>query len=76
VRWWPLQLARELDDAILNLRTNELEIGTWVIQTRGDANLVMRADAVLEQLKDTGWCARPPACCAARWPGSTSPAAR
>jgi benzoyl-CoA-dihydrodiol lyase len=52
VTWWPLQLARELDDAILNLRTNELEIGTWVIQTRGDANLVMRADAVLEQWKD------------------------
>ena len=49
--WWPLQLARELDDAILNLRTNELEIGTWVIKTRGDANLVMRADAVLEQHK-------------------------
>ena len=48
-RWWPLQLARELDDAILNLRTNELEIGTWVIKTRGDANLVMQADAVLAQ---------------------------
>jgi benzoyl-CoA-dihydrodiol lyase len=49
--WWPLQFARELDDAILNLRTNELEVGTWVIKTRGDANLVMRADAVLEQHK-------------------------
>jgi benzoyl-CoA-dihydrodiol lyase len=48
-RWWPLQLARELDDAILNLRTNELEVGTWVIKTRGDANLVMQADRVLEQ---------------------------
>lgn len=52
VKWWPLQLARELDDAILNLRTNELEIGTWVIKTRGDANLVMQADATLEQHKD------------------------
>jgi benzoyl-CoA-dihydrodiol lyase len=50
--WWPLRLTRELDDLILNLRTNELEIGTWVIQTRGDANRVMQADAVLEQLKD------------------------
>lgn len=49
--WWPLQMARELDDAILNLRTNELEIGTWVLKTRGDANLVMAADAVLEQHK-------------------------
>ncbi len=50
--WWPLQFARELDDAILNLRTNELEIGTWVLKTRGDANLVMQADATLEALKD------------------------
>jgi benzoyl-CoA-dihydrodiol lyase len=49
--WWPLRLARELDDAILNLRTNELEIGTWVIKTRGDANLAMHADTVLEQHK-------------------------
>jgi benzoyl-CoA-dihydrodiol lyase len=50
--WWPLRLARELDDLILNLRTNELEIGTWVIRTRGDAQHVVQADAVLEQLKD------------------------
>jgi len=51
VKWWPLQLARELDDAILNLRSNELEIGTWVLKTRGDANLVMQADATLEKLQ-------------------------
>ncbi|HEY0823012.1 MAG TPA: 2,3-epoxybenzoyl-CoA dihydrolase [Ramlibacter sp.] len=57
VNWWPLKLARELDDAILNLRTNELEIGTWVIRTRGDASLVMQADAALEKLKDH-WLAR------------------
>ena len=50
--WWPLKLARELDDLILNLRSNELEAGTWVIQTRGDAHRVMQADAVLEQHKD------------------------
>jgi benzoyl-CoA-dihydrodiol lyase len=49
--WWPLQFAREMDDLILNLRTNELEIGTWVIQTRGDANLVLLADEVLEKQK-------------------------
>jgi len=55
--WWPLKLARELDDLILNLRTNELEIGTWVIKTRGDANLVMQADAVLEQYK-SHWLVR------------------
>ncbi|AEG93328.1 2,3-epoxybenzoyl-CoA dihydrolase [Ramlibacter tataouinensis] len=50
--WWPLKLARELDDAILNLRTNELEVGTWVIKTRGDAQRVLQADAVLEQHQD------------------------
>jgi len=55
--WWPLKLARELDDAILNLRTNELEIGTWVIKTRGDANLVMQADAVLDRHK-SHWLVR------------------
>ena len=51
-KWWPLQFARELDDAILNLRTNELEVGTWVMKTRGDANLVMQADATLQAQKD------------------------
>ena len=50
--WWPLRLARELDDLILNLRTNELETGTWVIKTRGDAALVIQADAVLEAHSD------------------------
>ena len=50
--WWPLRLARELDDLILNLRANELEAGTWVIQTRGDGHRVMHADAVLEQHMD------------------------
>src|SRR5690606_34862466 len=37
VNWWPLQMARELDDAILNMRTNELDIGLWVLRTEGDA---------------------------------------
>ncbi|MBX3655566.1 MAG: 2,3-epoxybenzoyl-CoA dihydrolase [Ramlibacter sp.] len=50
--WWPLKMQRELDDLILNLRTNELEVGTWVFKTRGDANRVMQADAVLEAQKD------------------------
>jgi benzoyl-CoA-dihydrodiol lyase len=48
VNWWPLQMARELDDAILHLRTNELEIGTWILKTRGDAALVLASDATLE----------------------------
>ncbi len=47
VAWWPLQMARELDDAILNLRTNELEIGTWQLKTRGDIDSVLAVDVVL-----------------------------
>ncbi|MDP2824964.1 MAG: 2,3-epoxybenzoyl-CoA dihydrolase [Sulfuritalea sp.] len=47
--WWPLLMARELDDAILMLRTNDLEIGTWVLKTSGDAQHVLAADAVLAQ---------------------------
>ena len=46
-RWWPLQMARELDDAILLLRTNELEIGTWVLRTRGDPTAVLDVDSTL-----------------------------
>jgi len=49
--WYPLQLQRELDDAILNLRTNELEVGTWVLKTRGDAALVQQMDGVLDALQ-------------------------
>ena len=40
-------MARELDDAILNLRTNELDIGTWLMKTEGDAQAVLASDAVL-----------------------------
>jgi len=50
--WWPLQFARELDDAILSLRTNELEVGTWVFRTEGDARNLLAVDAVLMQHKD------------------------
>ena len=49
VRWWPLQLARELDDAILSMRTNELGIGTWLLKTAGDADAVLAVDATLAQ---------------------------
>jgi benzoyl-CoA-dihydrodiol lyase len=45
--WWPLALARELDDAILLLRTNELDIGTWVMRTAGDPAAVLAVDATL-----------------------------
>ncbi len=47
VNWWPLQMARELDDAILHLRTNETDIGTWVLKTAGDAQAVLACDAAL-----------------------------
>ncbi|NML14425.1 2,3-epoxybenzoyl-CoA dihydrolase [Azohydromonas caseinilytica] len=46
--WWPLQMARELDDAILSMRTNEPEIGTWLLKTAGDAQGVLAVDAVLQ----------------------------
>ena len=50
--WWPLQFARELDDAILSMRTNELEVGTWVFKTEGDARNLLAADATLMQHRD------------------------
>ena len=46
--WYPLQMARELDDAILHLRANEPEIGLWLLRTRGDAQQVLALDAVLQ----------------------------
>ncbi len=45
--WYPLVLARELDDAILEMRTNELTIGTWLIKTQGDVDAVLAMDASL-----------------------------
>ena len=50
--WYPLVLARELDDAILSMRTNELDIGLWLIKTQGDAAAVQAMDAVLLAHKD------------------------
>ena len=50
--WWPLQMARELDDAILMLRTNQLDIGTWLLKTQGDADAVLAVDHVLEQYRN------------------------
>ncbi|SEK04882.1 2,3-epoxybenzoyl-CoA dihydrolase [Paraburkholderia diazotrophica] len=52
VNWWPLQFARELDDAILSMRTNELEIGTWILKTEGDARAVLAVDATLLEHRD------------------------
>ncbi|WP_348755415.1 2,3-epoxybenzoyl-CoA dihydrolase [uncultured Aquincola sp.] len=50
--WWPLAMARQLDDAILSLRTNELDVGTWLLKTEGDAAAVLAVDALLLQQQD------------------------
>ena len=50
--WWPLQMARELDDAILSLRTNELELGVWLLKTEGDPGTVQAIDATLLAHRD------------------------
>jgi benzoyl-CoA-dihydrodiol lyase len=51
-QWWPLQMVRELDDAILHMRTNELDIGTWLLKAVGDAQAVLASDATLLSHKD------------------------
>jgi benzoyl-CoA-dihydrodiol lyase len=45
--WWPLQMARELDDAILSLRMNQLELGLWILKTEGDCQHVLGVDSAL-----------------------------
>jgi len=45
--WWPLQMARELDDAILTLRTGELELGLWILKTAGNAENILAIDEFL-----------------------------
>ncbi len=45
--FWTLALTRELDDLILDLRTNELELGTWVLRTRGGPAEVLAYDRLL-----------------------------
>ena len=47
--FWPLAVARQLDDAILHLRANEPELGTWILRSEGDGDLVAGADAQLEE---------------------------
>ena len=42
--WWPLQMARELDDAILTLRASELDLGLWIIKTTGNPDAVLASD--------------------------------
>jgi len=49
---WLIRAARELDDAMLHLRFNELEVGTWVLRTEGAADTVAAAEAVLVEHAD------------------------
>jgi len=45
--WWPLQMARQLDDAILTLRTTELDLGLWILKATGNSDAVLAADEFL-----------------------------
>ncbi len=50
--FWTLAMTRELDDLILDLRTNEVELGTWVWRTVGDPDRVLAHDALLLDNRD------------------------
>jgi len=53
-QWWPLAMARELDDAILLLRTNEPDIGLWLLKTEGDIEQMLAMDSLLLRFS-TDW---------------------
>ena len=50
--WWPLAMARELDDAILLLRMNELGIGTVLLRTQGELAAVLACELLLIERRD------------------------
>lgn len=50
--WYPFEMARELEDAILNMRTNELDVGIWLIKTKGSHEAVQAMDTTLMNIKD------------------------
>jgi benzoyl-CoA-dihydrodiol lyase len=52
--WYPLALARELEDAILSMRTNEPDIGVWLMKTEGEPEAVLAMDATLHALREHG----------------------
>ncbi len=52
VDFWPLAIARELDDLILHLRFNETEVGTWLFKSSGDTRQVIAADKALSKNAD------------------------
>jgi len=57
IKWWPLQMTRELDDSILHLRTNETDIGTWILKSSGDPHTVLAVDETLVANADN-WLVR------------------
>jgi benzoyl-CoA-dihydrodiol lyase len=56
--FWPLAVTRELDDLILDLRTNEPELGTWLLRTEGDPQAVLDHDRLLVEHYPKDWLAR------------------
>ncbi len=50
--WYPVALARELEDAILSMRTNEPDIGVWLMKTEGEPEAVLAMDATLHALRE------------------------
>jgi benzoyl-CoA-dihydrodiol lyase len=55
--WWPLQMARELDDAILTLRASELDLGLWIVKTSGNADAILAIDEFILNHQDN-WFVR------------------
>jgi benzoyl-CoA-dihydrodiol lyase len=55
--FWPLALARSFDDAMMHLRLNETEIGTWVLHSQGDAGQVAAYDGLLAR-EASDWLVR------------------
>ena len=51
--WWPLAAARELEDAVLMLRTNHEHTGAWVLRTEGDPKALLAVDALLVEGAET-----------------------
>jgi len=55
--WWPLKMARELEDAILSLRANELDLGLWILKTAGNPESVLAMDDFILNHQDN-WFVR------------------
>jgi benzoyl-CoA-dihydrodiol lyase len=53
--FWPLAMTRELDDLILRLRANELELGTWVVRTKGAVEDALAFERVIAEYSGSDW---------------------